>query len=84
MALPLRSKVSLVWRMFRDPDVPIIAEDGAAGDRRVPGVSVRRRSRTSSRVLGQLDDLLVIAVGLGLFLWLTPRPVLEEHLEALE
>jgi uncharacterized membrane protein YkvA (DUF1232 family) len=35
-------------------------------------------------VLGQLDDLLVVAAGLGVFLWLTPRDVIEWHLRAFE
>ncbi len=35
-------------------------------------------------VLGQLDDLVILAAGLGVFLWLTPRDVIEQHLRALE
>ena len=83
MALPLRSKLSLVWRMFRDPDVPVVAKT-------VLPVIVAYLAFPFDfipdfiPVLGQLDDLLVIAAGLGLFIWLTPRPILEEHLEAFE
>ncbi len=83
MALPLRSKLSLVWRMFRDPDVPVVAKT-------VLPVIVAYLAFPFDLipdfipVLGQLDDLLVIAAGLGLFIWLTPRPILEEHLEAFE
>jgi len=83
MALPLRSKLSLVWRMFRDPDVPVVAKT-------VLPVIVAYLAFPFDiipdfiPVLGQIDDLLVIAAGLGVFLWLTPRPVIEEHLDALE
>lgn len=34
-------------------------------------------------VLGQADDILVAAVGVFLLLRLTPRPILEEKLQAL-
>jgi uncharacterized membrane protein YkvA (DUF1232 family) len=35
-------------------------------------------------VLGQLDDLLVLFLGLGIVLWLTPRHVIEDLLGELE
>jgi uncharacterized membrane protein YkvA (DUF1232 family) len=35
-------------------------------------------------LLGQLDDLLVLAAGLGVVLWLTPSHVIEDHLGELE
>jgi len=35
-------------------------------------------------VLGQLDDVLLLAGALGLLLRFTPRPVIEEHVAALE
>ena len=35
-------------------------------------------------VLGQLDDLLIVGLGIGLLLRFTPRPALLEHLERLE
>lgn len=83
MALPIRVKISLLWRMFRDPDVPVAAKS-------VLPVLVAYLAMPFDLVpdfipvLGQLDDLLIIAAGLGLFLWLTPRPVIEQHLRALE
>lgn len=83
MALPIRVKLSLLWRMSRDPDVPVAAKS-------VLPVLVAYLAMPFDLVpdfipvLGQLDDLLVVAAGLGLFLWLTPRPVIEQHLRALE
>ena len=35
-------------------------------------------------VVGQIDDLLVVAVGAGLMLRLTPVTVLEQHISSLE
>jgi hypothetical protein len=35
-------------------------------------------------VLGQLDDLLVLFLGLGIVLWLTPRHVIEDLLGEVE
>jgi len=35
-------------------------------------------------ILGQIDDLVIIAAGMTLFVALTPRHVLEYHLGALE
>jgi uncharacterized membrane protein YkvA (DUF1232 family) len=83
MALPLRSKLALVWRMVRDPDVPGIAK-------LVLPVIVAYLAFPLDLipdfipVLGQLDDLLVVAAGLGLFVWLTPQHVVEDHLTELE
>ena len=83
MALPLRGKLTLVWRMFRDPDVPLLAKG-------VLPLLVLYIAMPFDLIpdfiplLGQLDDLLVIAAGMGLFVLLTPRHVLEEHLLRLE
>ena len=83
MRLPLRSKVRLVWRMLRDPDVPgsakavlpLIALYLALPFDLVPD---------RVPVLGEIDDLLVIALGFGTFVLLTPRHVVERHLAACE
>jgi uncharacterized membrane protein YkvA (DUF1232 family) len=83
MALSLRLKLVLVWRMFRDPQVPrhakailpVLAAYLALPFDIVPDFIP---------LLGQLDDLLVIAAGLSVFLWLTPAGVIERHLRALE
>ncbi len=83
MALPMRSKLSLAWRMFRDPDVPRTAKAV------MPAVLVYLASPIDVipdfiPVLGQLDDLLVLAAGLALVLWLTPAHVVEDLLGEVE
>ncbi|MBF6600517.1 MAG: DUF1232 domain-containing protein [Dehalococcoidia bacterium] len=83
MKLSLRAKVQLIWRMFRDPQVPRRAKAVLP----VIGLYVAMPFDLIPDfipVLGQLDDLLVIAVGLGLFLLLTPRAVVEQHLREFE
>jgi len=83
MALSLRAKLALVWRMFRDPEVPGIAK-------LVLPVVVAYLAMPFDLVpdfipvLGQLDDVLVVAAGLGLFVWLTPEHIVEDHLSAFE
>jgi uncharacterized membrane protein YkvA (DUF1232 family) len=83
MALSIRGKISLVWRSFRDPDVPVFAKA-------VLPVLVAYIAMPFDLipdfipVLGQLDDLLIIAGGMTLFLALTPRHVIEYHLGELE
>jgi uncharacterized membrane protein YkvA (DUF1232 family) len=83
MTLGWREKAALLWRLFRDPDVPpaarallpllvvyiVVPFDIVPDD--VP-------------LLGQLDDVLIVAVGLTAFVLLTPRAVIEDHLRALE
>ncbi|MEX2247870.1 MAG: DUF1232 domain-containing protein [Dehalococcoidia bacterium] len=83
MALSLRAKGVLVWRMARDPAVPLRAKAI------LPMLIVYLAMPFDLipdfiPVLGQLDDLVVMAAGLGLFLWLTPVPVVEQHVSALE
>lgn len=83
MDLPLRAKLRLLWRMFRDPAVPGRAKS-------VLPVIVLYLAFPFDLVpdfiplLGQLDDLLVVVLGLGLFLLLTPRAIVERHLSAFE
>lgn len=82
-ALPWRAKLTLLWRMLRDPAVPLGAKavlPALAGYIAFPGDLIP----DFIPVLGQLDDLAVLALGLGLFVLLTPRPILESHLLALE
>lgn len=83
MALPLRAKASLIWRMFRDPDVPIVAKSVLPvilGYLAMPFDIIP----DFIPVAGQLDDLIVLGLGLWLFVILTPRPVVETHLIAFE
>lgn len=83
MKLPWRAKLSLLWRMFRDPDVPVTAKAVLPV---LVGYLVMPFDVVPDfiPVLGQLDDLVVATVGLTLFLVLTPRPIVEQHLGALE
>jgi len=83
MALRLRAKLTFGWRVFRDPDTPMIAKVV------IPAVLAYLAMPLDIipdfiPVLGQLDDLLVVALGLGLVLMMTPRHVIEDHLSALE
>jgi uncharacterized membrane protein YkvA (DUF1232 family) len=83
MALPLRSKLTLAWRLFRDPDVPRVAKAV------MPGVLVYLASPIDIipdfiPVLGQVDDVLVLAAGLAVVVWLTPRHVIEDLLGEVE
>ncbi len=83
LALPLRAKGQLVWRMFRDPEVPAHAKAVLP----VIGLYVAMPFDIIPDfipVLGQLDDLVVLAAGLGLFVWLTPRHIVEYHLRDFE
>ena len=83
MALPLRAKGALIWRMFRDPDVPLAAKSILP----VIGAYVAMPFDIIPDfipLLGQLDDLVVIGVGLWLFVILTPRTIIEEHLVEFE
>ena len=83
MALRFRAKLSFGWRVFRDPETPVVAKCV------IPAVLAYLAMPLDIipdfiPVLGQLDDLLVIAVGLGIVLRMTPRHVIEDHLSALE
>ena len=83
MALSIRAKLTFAWRMFRDPGVPLAAKAV------MPGVLVYLASPIDIipdfiPVLGQLDDLLVLFLGLGIVLWLTPRHVVEDLLFDVE
>ena len=83
MQLPLRAKLKLVWRMFRDPQVPAHAKIVLP----IIGLYVAMPFDLIPDfipVLGQLDDLFVVAAGLGLFIWLTPRHIVESHLREFE
>ena len=83
MKLPLRSKAQLLWRLVRDPYVPVRAKA-------VLPVVLLYLAMPFDLIpdfiplLGQLDDLVVLTVGLGLFLLLTPREVVEFHLREFE
>jgi len=81
--LPFRAKLQLAGGLWRDGRVPLAA-------RLVLPALVLYLAMPIDvipdviPVVGYLDDVLVLAAGLGLLLRLTPRSVLEEHLLALE
>jgi carbonic anhydrase len=69
--------------MFRDPDVPMFAK--AVLPLLVAYVAMPFDLVPDFiPVLGQLDDLVIVAGGMTLFLALTPRRVIEYHLGELE
>ena len=83
MKLRIRAKISLLWAMFRDPAVPLHARA------LLPLLAAYLAFPLDLipdfiPILGQLDDVLVIAAGLGLFLMLTPADVIEQHLRGFE
>ena len=83
MALRFRAKLKCGWRVFRDPETPVAAKCV------LPAVLAYLAMPLDLipdfiPVLGQLDDLLVVALGLGLVLLMTPRHVIEDHLIELE
>lgn len=83
MKLPVRSKIALLWAMFRDPNVPLHARAI------LPVLAIYLAFPFDIipdfiPVLGQLDDVLVVVAGLGLFLLLTPAGLIEEHLRRFE
>jgi uncharacterized membrane protein YkvA (DUF1232 family) len=83
MALSIRGKLALVWRSFRDPDVPVFAK--ALLPLLVAYIAMPFDIVPDFiPVLGQLDDLVIIAAGMTVFVALTPRHVIEYHLGELE
>ena len=83
MALSIRGKISLFWRAFRDRDVPVVAK--AVLPLLVVYIAMPFDIVPDFiPLLGQLDDLVVVAAGMTLFLALTPRHVIEYHLGELE
>jgi len=81
--LRFRAKVGLARSMFADRRIPLLV-------RAIPPILVLYLAMPIDivpdfiPVLGQLDDVVVVAVGMGLLLRFTPRAVLEEHVARLE
>jgi uncharacterized membrane protein YkvA (DUF1232 family) len=81
--LPWRAKLSLARSMFEDDRVPMLV-------RVIPVLLILYLSMPLDilpdfiPVVGQIDDVLVVAVGAGLMLRLTPVTVLEQHISSLE
>lgn len=83
LLLPWRQKLRLPFRLLTDSRVPLLAK------LIVPGLLLYLAMPFDLipdfiPVLGQLDDLLVAALALGLFVRLCPVVIVEEHLGALE
>jgi uncharacterized membrane protein YkvA (DUF1232 family) len=82
-ALPWRHKLELARALMRDDRIPVYA-------RIVPPLLVLYLALPLDivpdfiPVIGQLDDIVVLAVGVALLVKLTPARVLDEHLARLE
>jgi len=82
-ALPARSKLRLAWRLLLDRRMPVLVKAI------IPAVVAYLLMPLDIipdfiPVLGQLDDLLLIVLTVGLILRFTPAELLEEHLRRLE
>ncbi len=82
MRLPFRQRFVLFWRLLRDGRVPLGAKLV------LPAVGLYLLFPLDVipdfvPVLGYLDDLLVVILGLWLFLRLCPRELFEEHIERI-
>jgi len=81
--LSFRAKLRLARAMFGDRRIPL-------GVRLIPALLVLYLAMPLDivpdfiPVLGQLDDVLIVAVGVGLLFRLTRREVIEEHVSLLE
>jgi uncharacterized membrane protein YkvA (DUF1232 family) len=81
--LPFRRKIRLAVALMRDGRLPLRA-------RLVPPGLILYLAMPIDiipdfiPVLGYMDDVVVMIVGVRFLLRLTPRPVLEEHLHLLE
>jgi len=83
LALPLRAKVRLPWRLLHDPAVPLRAKA------LIPLGAVYLAMPFDLvpdfiPIAGQLDDVLVLSLGLGLFLRLCPGDALRRQVERLK
>jgi uncharacterized membrane protein YkvA (DUF1232 family) len=82
-ALPLGAKVRLARYLMADERIPVAA-------RLIPPLLVLYLSLPLDvvpdfiPVLGQLDDIVVLAVGVAFLIRLTPAKVLDEHLSVQE
>ena len=79
----LRHLIRLLWRLARDPRVPI-ALKGMLGAAILYGLSpVDVIPESVALVFGLVDDLAIIIAAVNWFLRLAPRHVVDEHLQAL-
>ena len=83
LRLPLRDKLRLALALVREPRIPLLV-------RAVPPALVLYLAMPLDvipdfiPVIGHLDDVLILLLGVALLLRFTPRAVLEEHVARLE
>ena len=82
-ALPARSKLRLAWRLLCDRRMPLLVKAI------IPAVVAYLLMPLDIipdfiPIVGQLDDLLLIVLAVGMVLRFTPAELLEEHLRRLE
>ena len=82
-ALPARAKLRLAWRLVRDRRMPLLVKAV------IPALVAYLLMPLDIipdfiPVIGQLDDLLLIALAVGLVFRFTPVELLEEHIRRLE
>ncbi len=81
--LRLRNKLHLAAALAREPRIPLTV-------RAIPPALILYLATPIDvipdfiPVIGYLDDLLIVVIGIGLLLRFTPRHVLEEHIARLE
>jgi uncharacterized membrane protein YkvA (DUF1232 family) len=81
--LPFRMKLRLAGALFRDRRIPVAV-------RFIPPALILYLGMPIDLVpdfiplLGQLDDVVIVVVGVGLLFRFTRREVLDEHVAALE
>ncbi len=81
--LRLRDKLHLAVALAREPRIPLAV-------RAIPPALILYLATPIDvipdfiPVIGHLDDLLIVVIGIGLLLRFTPRYVLEEHIARLE
>ena len=82
-ALPARSKLRLAWRLLLDRRMPALVKAV------IPALVAYLLMPLDIipdfiPIVGQLDDLLLIVLAVGMVLRFTPAELLEEHLRRLE
>jgi len=82
-ALPNRSKLRLAWRLVRDRRMPVLVKAI------IPALVAYLVMPLDIipdfiPVIGQLDDLLLIALAVGVIFRFAPVDLLDEHIRRLE
>jgi uncharacterized membrane protein YkvA (DUF1232 family) len=82
-ALPARAKLRLAWRLLRDRRMPVLVKAV------IPALVAYLLMPLDIipdfiPVIGQLDDLLLIALAVGLVFRFAPVELLDEHIRRLE